>query len=626
MRRNILFIFAATLPSTGYYLEIFQITKSWNNITIDNDYRELRIMTIEELNVDLIDANIVNANEVNAPQWNFTNIDLDGNDLATVIADITSGLSWTNNVVPIVLWEDINQYNVWFIGYNWIRTSENITQYSINMYVAFWDLINDKIWQSLINFNATLIPRFTVWLRKVGSPTDNIVCNIWDSTKTILIAESTTILDWSTLTTWLTKKVFEFPRDMTPLDPNTEYFIEVHRDWPNDVSNYYEIGSWNLDQYEDWSMWIEIASSRVEIVWNDMYFKYETRYVDFLGYFSVWNIADSNLSDFVSLQNWVIGDTITWLVSWANSWFSGLKARQRYKVWDKYILSTDLPANNIALAFWKATGNQKVSDPFQIIKTPTSGTTKQFFSRNIKIKLRKVWNPVDNVKVRVETVSWWHNPTGTLLSTLEATKSWSDLTASFVEYDLFWDSWDVEITSYLDQFYFIVLERDWANSDVDYYEVDIDYWQTTWFWWDHIKYWPWFTKYGSSSCLPSSISTTPSYRTDYSYWWNTYTVKVAKVFNWTSRISTYEKKLISTQNWLFNRSCWFTWQSWTASHVYEYEFRWKTIWFTMDNYYATPSSNIVEDTDPKYTSNRHTRRQEIVWMAVSETTLVIDKR
>lgn len=98
--------------------------------------------------------------------------------------------------------------------------------------------------------NGTLeLPR--IWLRKVGSPTDNVTLSLCTDSSGVpsgTVLQTATI-DGSTLTT--TAAPIDFAITPEPLTPKAKYWLELKRSGANDAANYYEVETCASGLYYD---------------------------------------------------------------------------------------------------------------------------------------------------------------------------------------------------------------------------------------------------------------------------------------------------------------------------------------------------------------------------------------
>lgn len=235
--------------------------------------------------------------------------------------------AWVSNTQTwLTVWSD------YYLSWGGTLTSQLLTSTQINIWYST-STYNYKEWQTFQLSSWTNWIKIITKLRKVWSPTDNILIKLYASNKTTLLWTSNSI-SWTTLTTWWID--YTFTISWVNLLASTEYFISVERDWANSTSNYYLIDvytnasnvypNWATYTYNNWtSTWDAYVS------WGD--------YTDF--YFSIiqdWNWAISTTpwsnvkyiwtatssTSIVIRPNWL--KWTTWTTVWAAWWATALPA------------------------------------------------------------------------------------------------------------------------------------------------------------------------------------------------------------------------------------------------------------------------------------------------------------
>ena len=121
----------------------------------------------------------------------------------------------------------------------------------------------EKHAQSFQVNNNTYCPKLELYLKKVSSPTDNLIVrietdNAGEPSGTLVDANATTNVDGSTLTTSLAYITFTFTNPFA-LTNSTSYWIVLSRDGSRDTSNYYRVGYNNTGGYTS-GVWLYMAS------------------------------------------------------------------------------------------------------------------------------------------------------------------------------------------------------------------------------------------------------------------------------------------------------------------------------------------------------------------------------
>jgi len=197
--------------------------------------------------------------------------------------DITAGkiciflYDWTNLVLQ-------NPNNRWlYISTAWLAitawealrpavtlTWETLTQntwWSFSTPARLWyDATYQYSWQTITTTATWFITTIKVYLRKSWSPTGNISCKLYDSTKVTLLESSTTTIAESTLSAWSTTEcVFTFAWTTPLWIWVVAYRLEVDR--ANSTSNYtlveYDNGAWyvwwTMFNISSWLSWVDAS-------------------------------------------------------------------------------------------------------------------------------------------------------------------------------------------------------------------------------------------------------------------------------------------------------------------------------------------------------------------------------
>jgi len=165
---------------------------------------------------------------------------------------------------------------------NTIKNAETISHTSNNSNIQFGKVSGyTRVGQTITTSNLLYPYSITFRVYRVGSPTDTVVCKIYDSVGGTLLATSEE-KDLSKITTSTTGEDITFTFPEVKLSPSTQYFFELERTGTTSNVDYYGIRQQSSssysggDQYED----------RTRNSSNDLYF--------------ILSIGDASLSKDVS--------------------------------------------------------------------------------------------------------------------------------------------------------------------------------------------------------------------------------------------------------------------------------------------------------------------------------------
>lgn len=349
-----------------------------------------------------------------------------------------------------------------FVG-SGIRDTRVITQSTGWWSYNFGNGTDIRLEQSIISDNNSLVKNIKVNLRKVWSPTDNIIVRLLDKNRNV-IATSTTTLSWGTVTASFVSYTFAF--SYPNVNPNVQFEIDFSRSWSQDAANYYQIEAtgnydyphWSIQQfngtgytYRDGSITMTLQFAR--------YYESGKRYLSDTDYQST-SVIDGifeqskpyNDNCLITLSG--TNNNQVWLTPWSNYFLDIFR-------FDKNLVS------NADTHFWYKTSNQE-----RIAQQIVLGS---WLSVNkILLNLYRVGTPIDDMVIRIETDNNNNEPSGTLVHANAVATVWPlKLTTSAngrIDIFNFSGSFNLEAGTK----YWIVLQRTGALSTSNYYRARIN--------------------------------------------------------------------------------------------------------------------------------------------------------
>jgi hypothetical protein len=116
----------------------------------------------------------------------------------------------------------------------------------------------------------TSIQSIVLKLKKVNSPTDNLIIEVYQTDKTTLLGTSDSVAG-SSLTTSAADYTFAFSTPVL-LEASTQYFFKIKRSGAYDNTNYYELYDQNSDAYAGGAWWRNVSGVGWSTLTKDAYF------------------------------------------------------------------------------------------------------------------------------------------------------------------------------------------------------------------------------------------------------------------------------------------------------------------------------------------------------------------
>lgn len=220
---------------------------------------------------------------------------------------------------------------------------------------------NAWYWQSFLTTNWWLLTTLSCYIKKNGTPTNNIRCELFDLHTKTLIATSTNVINWASVTT--SQASYNFTFNNVPLWSNTRYVFILKIDATYSISNFY------------YAWWI---ASNAYANWD----AYAFNLTGNLIFFSTAN----DLRFTITL--WAYTSETSWRVYKASPWFEDIVwiAKNTDTVWNQIFIDTNYTSIMSGLTNWK---NYYLSFP--------SGSISQTVSESGKI----VWRSISTTELLI---------------------------------------------------------------------------------------------------------------------------------------------------------------------------------------------------------------------------------
>ena len=239
-------VLSAALPGTWYYNPLFKINKNGSDITVVEDYRELRKINIADLEVWSIDISLADLTDVDdalAPV-NDTILAYNGgtNQFETrLLSDVANIKKMT---VLVELWEDMYAWDWYGAVFFWA----GLTNTAPTVQLTGWTDIAMGNWTQIRLREQITVPSLAsyanvLWSRLLrikegGTPWDEISIKVFESDGTTLI-QDVWVIDSADLTAaYQTIETMLSPVDLSWYEGQVVY-IEYSRTAGQSATNYY---------------------------------------------------------------------------------------------------------------------------------------------------------------------------------------------------------------------------------------------------------------------------------------------------------------------------------------------------------------------------------------------------
>jgi len=403
-------------PTTGFFLPLYKINKLGNDISIVEDYREQRKVSFGELDVDIINIFLKDLQDVDnnlSPindsilAYNSTTMQFESKSLADV-ANIKK------MVVDVVLGEDVVAWDwYWAVFYGvWnldtLLTEQLIWWTDVSMGNGVQLKIRDM---HLVPWNgnyANLLKSRLMNIKKVGTPTDAVAINIYESDGTTLIVALDPILGTNLSTAYQENEVVSELVDLTTYEWQNIY-IEFSRTGGQDPANYFDF-EWTAGAGVEYFNGTIRSSD-----WTILYSKIQWQY--FFEKNKVWKHNWAYRS--TNICNWIVVDSgaVEETVQMVSAWFLDQTVTEP---WERYFAGW--AAQNNIVDDWPYTSDW---DTYQEVVSYTFDKTAAIENMTFDLIWYSVWNQAQaQIKINggivgTATVSWtgWRIPTWIPLST-----------------------------------------------------------------------------------------------------------------------------------------------------------------------------------------------------------------
>lgn len=382
----------------------------------------------------------------------------------------------------------------WLVTVSWVNnTFTNLAKwkkYNLNNYVLGWEqktynttwhfwyatTDNEKISQSFVLSKSCTISKIMLSIIKAWSPTDDAIVRIetnnistWEATWTLVSPNATFTIPYHRLYTYHYANVWDFNWEFT-LTAWETYHIVLTRSGLLNTSNYFTSSSywgnvnwrWKVKSYENSAWTTETQSLFYDFLTNQQELWQFTWNVNTVY---IWYDSDTHN---IHAQTFMVTNptSIDWVAlrlqkAWSPTQWVRLRIESNVKldIWN----STNMYCNtswNSRQAFWNTT-IKKTSMLFKWVW--------DISARFLSLYINKVLSPIDNITVRIETDNaWapsWNLVSANATSTFDCSQYWTS--ASF--YAQFEFASNITLLWWVN--YWIVLERTWTDSAVNYFQV-----------------------------------------------------------------------------------------------------------------------------------------------------------
>lgn len=397
--------------------------------------------------------------DIEINQWVAIQRDGVNFQMQSQLAQVPVG-SIQNSTVVQVAGESVKWGQPWFAG-KWVIDKLIIRQTNGWWSYKMGDGTSIRHQFQFLIGSDNVLRNVRVQIRKVWSPTDNVECRIVEMDRTTVLAISTTLISWSSLSANFQECAFVF--NDIPLNPHQRYIIDIRRSSSNSATNHYEIEANGTNFYPYGQLHYFDGTNRIAYG-GCLRFAIQMGFNHEMG---KWWLSDNDFES-TSQVDWFFAQTknanqqVEITVGWVNTNQVWLSAGQEYFLSNQIEWASNTSRDTNTHFGYQTTNQEKIAQSFILNRSLTID--------KILLSLWKQWSPTDNVIVRIETDTA-DTPSWTLVhANAQCTISYTSLTTSSF-HTIFPFLWSFVLSGATK--YRIVLSRSGALDTNHYYRTKI---------------------------------------------------------------------------------------------------------------------------------------------------------